>query len=161
MFLFSGDFWLRLHHEDAALPPDLISQLQNAVMLGNADTGVQPNLIEELLLPHSWYWIIKMSLIKISSIKMYPQSHYFKSLFIYKTKITIKKNRVKVAYHTAATPSCVAMETQGGCGQWTTELSGSALMFPKSRVESVSSSISPITALKTNHLMNQSTKMSF
>lgn len=33
-------------------------------------------------------------------------------------------------------------------GQCTTELSGSALMFPKSRVESVSSSISPITALK-------------
>lgn len=32
--------------------------------------------------------------------------------------------------------------------QWTTEFSGSARMFPKSRVESVSSSISPITALK-------------
>lgn len=36
-------------------------------------------------------------------------------------------------------------------GQWTTELRGSALMFPKSRVESVSSSISPITALKQQH----------
>ncbi|XP_003972720.1 thymidine phosphorylase [Takifugu rubripes] len=48
-----GDSWLRLHHEDAALPPDLISRLQNAVMLGNADTGVRPKLIEELLLPRS------------------------------------------------------------------------------------------------------------
>lgn len=37
-----------------------------------------------------------------------------------------------------------------GRSQWTTELRGSALMFPKSRVESVSSSISPITALKYN-----------
>lgn len=47
--------------------------------------------------------------------------------------------------------SSVAVETEreGGVrGQWTTELSGSARMFPKSRVESVSSSISPITALK-------------
>lgn len=31
-------------------------------------------------------------------------------------------------------------------------MSGSALMFPKSRVESVSSSISPITALKINQV---------
>lgn len=33
-------------------------------------------------------------------------------------------------------------------GQCTTEFNGSALMFPKSSVESVSSSISPITALQ-------------
>lgn len=41
-----------------------------------------------------------------------------------------------------------------GGSQWTTELSGSARMFPKSRVESVSSSISPITALKINEVVS-------
>lgn len=50
-FLFSGDSWLRLHHEDAAPPPDLIRRLQSAVMLGPEDAHVQPSLVEELLLP--------------------------------------------------------------------------------------------------------------
>ncbi|MEQ2210441.1 hypothetical protein XENOCAPTIV_013399 [Xenoophorus captivus] len=54
-----------------------------------------------------------------------------------------------------------AITAEGGVGalkgQWTTELSGSALMFPKSSVESVSSSISPITALEQRHEEQSST----
>lgn len=49
--LFSGGSWLRLHHEDAALPPDLIRRLQNALRLGPEDTPPPASLVEELLLP--------------------------------------------------------------------------------------------------------------
>lgn len=50
-FLFSGDSWLRLHHEDAVLPPDLIKRLQGAVTLGPGDALARPSLVQELLLP--------------------------------------------------------------------------------------------------------------
>lgn len=42
---------MRLHHEDAALPPDVIRRLQSAVKLGPEDQRVRPSLVEELLLP--------------------------------------------------------------------------------------------------------------
>lgn len=50
-FLFSGDSWLRLHHEEAAPSPDLIRRLQSAVKLGPEDSPGQPSLVEKLLLP--------------------------------------------------------------------------------------------------------------